>query len=84
MFCPVQFRFFVVLLTLSIAGRVSLADETGFSIKQNINHVTVLVSGKPFATTNLTAKVMFNRVILEGGKLADTSKQVVVTPATKP
>jgi len=49
MFCPVQFRFFVVLLTLSIAGQVSLADETGFSIKQNENTVTVLVKGKPFA-----------------------------------
>jgi hypothetical protein len=29
----------------------------------------VITSNKPFTTTNLTAKVSFNRVVLEGGKL---------------
>jgi hypothetical protein len=34
-------------------------------------------------TTNLTARVQFSRVVLEGGKLADATKQVSVTPATR-
>ena len=34
-------------------------------------------------TTNLSARVTFSRVVLEGGKLADATKQVTVTPASK-
>ena len=34
----------------------------------------VIAGDKPFATTNLTAKVTFSRVILEGGKISDVSK----------
>jgi hypothetical protein len=34
-------------------------------------------------TTNLTAKVQFSRVVLEGGKLADATKQVTVTTPAK-
>jgi len=30
-------------------------------------------AGKPFRTTNLTAKVQFNHVVLADGKLADVS-----------
>ena len=41
----------------------------------------VITSGKPFISTNLTAKVSFSRVILESGKLADPVKEVTVTPA---
>jgi hypothetical protein len=41
----------------------------------------VITSDKPFTTTNLTAKVNFSRVILEGGKLADVSKDVQIQPA---
>ena len=37
--------------------------------------------GRPFASTNLTANASFSRVILEGGKLADATRQVTVTPA---
>ncbi len=40
----------------------------------------VITSDKPFPTTNLTAKVSFSRVVLEGGKLADITKEVIVTP----
>jgi hypothetical protein len=36
-----------------------------------------------FASTNLSARVSFSRVVLEGGKLADVTKQVTVTPAAK-
>ncbi len=42
-YCSIHFRFFVVLVTLSIASRWSLADEFGFSIKQTDNTVSVLV-----------------------------------------
>jgi len=43
----------------------------------------IIGEGKPFTRTNLTARVQFSRVILEGGKLADPVKQVTVTPAQK-
>ena len=43
----------------------------------------VVTSDKPFATTNLTAKVSFSRVVLEGGKVADVTKSVNLTPAAK-
>jgi hypothetical protein len=36
----------------------------------------VIASDKPFVTTNLTAKVSFSRVVLEGGKIADVNKSV--------
>ena len=43
----------------------------------------VIASDKPFATTNLTAKVTFSRVVLEGGKVADVKKNVQVEQARK-
>jgi hypothetical protein len=36
----------------------------------------VIQATKPFTSTNLTATVTFNRVLLEGGKLADPAKDV--------
>ena len=41
----------------------------------------VITGNKPFTTTNLTAKMSFSRVVLEGGKLADVSKDVHIQPA---
>jgi hypothetical protein len=38
----------------------------------------VITSDKPFATTNLTVKLNFNRVVLDGGKLADAGKDVEI------
>lgn len=38
----------------------------------------VITSDKPFTTTNLTAKLSFSRVVLEGGKLADAVKDVQI------
>ena len=38
----------------------------------------VVAAARPFTGTNLTAKVSFSRVILEGGKLADAQKEVQV------
>jgi hypothetical protein len=43
----------------------------------------VIASDKPFTTTNLTAKVQFSRVVLEGGKVANVKKDIVVTEAAK-
>jgi hypothetical protein len=39
----------------------------------------VVTSPQPFTTTNLTAKVSFSRVVLDGDKLADVTKAVSVT-----
>jgi uncharacterized protein with NAD-binding domain and iron-sulfur cluster len=36
---------------------------------------------KPITATNLTAKAVFNRVLLEGGKLTDATKDVVISNA---
>jgi len=48
----------------------------------NASHF-VITSDKPFATTNLTAKVTLSRVVLEGGKSADVSRSVQIEHATK-
>jgi hypothetical protein len=38
----------------------------------------VITSEKPFPSTNLTAKVNFTRVVLEGGALANVEKDVKI------
>ena len=43
----------------------------------------VIASDKPFATTNLAAKVSFNRMVMEGGKVADVTKSVQLEHAVK-
>lgn len=43
----------------------------------------VVASDKPFASTNLTAKISFTRVVLEGGVVADPSKQVSIQTVAK-
>ena len=43
----------------------------------------VITSDKPITTTNLTTKVSFNRVVLEGGKLADVTKDVQIQNSDK-
>ena len=48
----------------------------------NVFHF-VINGTQPFTSTNLTPKVQFSRVVLEGGKLADATKQVTVTPTAK-
>jgi hypothetical protein len=49
----------------------------------NVFHF-VITSDKPFASTNLTPKIIFNRVVLEGGKPVDVLKDVKITPASAP
>jgi hypothetical protein len=48
----------------------------------NVFHF-VVTADAPFATTNLTPKVTFTRVVLAGGRLADPTKDVRVTPAPR-
>jgi hypothetical protein len=43
----------------------------------------VVATAKPLTTSNLTAKVSFSRVVLEGGKLADASRDVQIERAEK-
>jgi hypothetical protein len=43
----------------------------------------VLQTSRPITSTNLTARVTFNRLVLEGGKLADPVKEVVIKTAPK-
>jgi hypothetical protein len=38
----------------------------------------VITAPKPFATTNLTAKLIFNRGLLENGKLIDVKRSVEI------
>jgi hypothetical protein len=40
----------------------------------------VIQSAKPVRTTNLTAKVTFNRLVLDGGKIVDANKNVEIKP----
>lgn len=44
----------------------------------------VITADKPFAATNLTAKVSFSRVVLEGGKLANPVQDVHIVQAKSP
>ena len=43
----------------------------------------VITTDKPLRTTNLTARLSFSRVVLEGGRLADVTREVTVRAATK-
>jgi len=41
----------------------------------------VITSPQPLVSSNLTAKVVFSRVILDGGKLANPQEFVTIAPA---
>ena len=43
----------------------------------------VITTPQPLASSNLTAKVIFSRIVLDGGKLANVQQDVTVIPATK-
>ena len=54
------------------------ADKPGLAAgATNVFHF-VITSDKPYPTTNLTAKVTFSRVVLEGGQVADVTKSVQI------
>lgn len=54
------------------------ADKAGLAAGATNAFHFIVASEKPFTSTNLTAKVSFSRVVLEGGKLADVNKSVVL------
>ena len=51
---------------------VQATGESRFVVNCKVNPAA-FAAGKPFRTTNLTAKVQFNHVVLADGKLADVS-----------
>jgi hypothetical protein len=56
-------------------------DKPGLAAAATNAFHFVITTDKPFTATNLMAKVSFNRVVLEGGKLADIAKDVqIVSP----
>ena len=59
------------------------ADKPGLAAGATNAFHFVIANDKPFVTTNLTAKVSFSRVILDGGKVADVTKSVQVEHAEK-
>jgi len=59
------------------------AAKSGLSVGATNTFHFVLASSMPFATTNLSPKVNFSRIVLEGGKVADVTKAVVVSQAAK-
>ncbi|HEV2327216.1 MAG TPA: hypothetical protein VGY56_00325 [Verrucomicrobiae bacterium] len=67
-----------------------VGQSTKWVIGQNKTHLEpkgeskfdfVITTPQPLISSNLTAKVMFSRVILDGGKMADVRQDVEVMPA---
>ena len=54
-------------------------NHTSLEPKAETTFNFVMTSPQPFTTTNLTAKVSFSRVVLDGDKLADVTKAVSMT-----
>ena len=66
-----------------VIGGGGASNGTGLvaGAKANYNFV---ISMERVTTTNLTAKIQFSRVILEGGKSVDPSQSVQVISESKP
>jgi hypothetical protein len=58
-------------------------DRLALQPKNGTTFNFVIPSPQQWTTTNLTAKVLFSPVVLDGGKLADLRHDVVVTSAIK-
>lgn len=58
-------------------------DKPGLDSGATNSFYFVVSSAKRLATTNLTAKVSFSRVVLEGGEIADSNKDVQIHHITK-
>ena len=54
-------------------------DRPALPPKSGTTYNFVITSPQPLTTTNLTTKVSFSRVVLDGGKLADVTKTVTIT-----
>jgi hypothetical protein len=53
-------------------------DKPGLAAGATNSFLFVVTADKPFTTTNLTAKVTFSRIVLEGGKVGDVTRDVMV------
>jgi opacity protein-like surface antigen len=53
--------------------------KTGLEPKGEAIFDFVITSPQPFTTTNLTAKILFNRITLENGAVADVNKTVNIS-----
>ena len=58
-------------------------NHTSLEPKAETTFNFVVTSPQPFTTTNLTAKISFSRVVLDGGKLADVRQDVSVSESAK-
>jgi hypothetical protein len=58
-------------------------NKTGLAPGATNTFNFVIASPQPFTTTNLTAKVSFSRVLLDGGKPVDVRQSVSFTEAVK-
>ena len=56
-----------------------VVSKTGLEPRGETTFNFVITNPQPFTTTNLTAKVSFNRIVLNGGKLADIRQAVSIT-----
>jgi hypothetical protein len=57
-------------------------DRPALEPKAETTFNFVITNPQPFTTTNLTAKVNFSRIVLNGGQVADASKTVSVKSPT--
>ena len=56
-------------------------NHTSLEPKGEATFNFVITSPQPWASTNLTAKISFTRVVLDGGKVADVNKAVNIAAA---
>ena len=54
-------------------------DRPALPPKSGTTFNFVVTSPQPFTNTNLTARISFSRVVLDGGKQADVAKAVTIT-----
>ena len=54
-------------------------NKTDLKPKAETTFNFVVTNPQPFATTNLTAKISFSRLVLENGQVADVNKTVNIT-----
>jgi hypothetical protein len=63
-----------------IGGNPSRNGGTGLAPGATNSFNFVIQGTKPYTTTNLTAKLSFTRVAMEGGRVADPVRDVRIVP----
>jgi hypothetical protein len=58
-----------------------IKDRPALQPKSSTIFNFVITSPQPWTMTNLTAKVSFSRIVLDGGKQADIKHDVLITTA---